>query len=342
MFDLKLYENIVRSFVVNSVAGIDFKFWGFVLVLCVLAAIIVIMPETYYISRILGFLRTLGKTLSGMKKGEKTGYEAFEEIIDAADLLYDAKQDIFYYKTDAWQRNMGYCRLYDEAAAPLGMIVDCEPICFEYGGKRWLIEFWKGQYDLVTGCEIGIYTTDEPDLKISDIFEGTFYHCAKDEDMLFMSCSLKKKGKVLFRRQGKSWWLTGFKLGEFSEPSDLTVDFIITLKDAQMKNAFIQGLMDAGYQKGEFFAAGNRVALTFAQTHTPQPVTRTKETDKIIQKKNELLCKMYKEATKGYDNLPDKLNAIEKEAPYLYDKLLNMGIPRQLFDSYVKIKDHVK
>jgi len=45
--------------------------------------------------------------------------------------------------------------LYDEAAAPLGMIVDCEPIHFEYKGKRWLIQFWKGQYDLPTGAEVG-------------------------------------------------------------------------------------------------------------------------------------------------------------------------------------------
>ena len=32
-------------------------------------------------------------------------------------------------------------------------IIDCEPIYFSYGGKRWLIELWKGQYALTTGAE---------------------------------------------------------------------------------------------------------------------------------------------------------------------------------------------
>lgn len=58
------------------------------------------------------------------------------KAIETAGYLYNPKQDIFYSRKNAWQRNMGYCRLYDEAEAPSGMIVDCEPIYFEYDEKN--------------------------------------------------------------------------------------------------------------------------------------------------------------------------------------------------------------
>lgn len=80
---------------------------------------------------------------------------------------YDPSQDLFYSLMDCWQRNFGYCRLYDEATATFSMIIDCEPIYFRYGGKKWLIEFWKGQYGMTTGGEIGIYYTTGPRLKYS-------------------------------------------------------------------------------------------------------------------------------------------------------------------------------
>ena len=95
-----------------------------------------------------------------------TGDATFDKAIDICGYAYDPNQDIFYSKMDAWQRDFGYCRLYDETASPMGMVIDCEPIYFVYSGKRWLIEMWKGQYDLTTGGEVGVYTTEvgPPDL----------------------------------------------------------------------------------------------------------------------------------------------------------------------------------
>ena len=73
-----------------------------------------------------------------------------------------------------------------------------------------MIELWKGQYDLSTGSEIGIYKKSNPDAKAWD--------CGDNSEMLKMSYSLKKKGKEIFSRNGTHWWLTGFKPGEFSNP----------------------------------------------------------------------------------------------------------------------------
>lgn len=272
---------------------------------------------------------------------EQTGSETIFDIVEEAGYSYDPEQDIFYSNMDPWQRKMGYCRLYDEASAPLNMIIDCEPVYFEYSGKRWMIEFWKGQYAMTAGAEMGIYTSESPDLEIPGVFNGTFYNCAGDEDLLYMSYYLIKNGELLFKRKGKHWWLTGFKLGEFAEPSELTMRLKIVLKDTAMRDAFLDGLRRAGYSEKELLVDGNIVRIIFDKPHTPQPLTRIPETDWIIQRKNEFLCSKYQEITGQYDLFPDKMAAIRKQAPEIYDGILNMGKAKPLYEVYEKIKDYV-
>lgn len=282
--------------------------------------------------------KTMKKRVHRSERKWTTGDEKLDELVEFAGYAYDETQDMFYSIIDAWQREYGYCRLYDEAAAPLGMIMDCEPIYFEYDGKRWLIEFWKGQYDLVTGGEIGIYVAEKDKLNITDVFDNTLYSAVKDEDMLPMIFYLKKKGRVLFVRKARHWWLTGFKLGEFSEPWELTMSLNITLKNEAMRDAFIEGLNKAGYSNKEIAINGNTVALRFKEPHSPQPVTRIPETDKIIQKKNKLLCEKYQEITAPYDKVPDKIKAVQEIAPEIYKKIINMGKGKELFYKHKKIK----
>lgn len=156
-----------------------------------------------------------------------------------------------------------------------------------------------------------------------------------------MTFVLKKNGKTLFMRKAKHWWLTGFKLGEFSEPSELTMLLKITLKDEIMRNAFVQGLKKAGYSKNEIGINENVVGIKFNFPRTPQPITRTRETDCIIQKKNKLLCDMYQEITRPYNNFPDKMRAIQEQAPHIFEKIINLGKNKHLFKAYEKIKRHL-
>ncbi|KJR49013.1 hypothetical protein UF75_0528 [Desulfosporosinus sp. I2] len=262
-----------------------------------------------------------------------TGNEELDKAIQLAGYSYDITQDIFYSKLDSWQRKMGYCRLYDEASAPLGMIMDCEMIHFDYDDRKWMIGLWKGQYDFVTGGEIGIYT-EALDLTILGLFKGTFYHCVSNEDLLPMSFTLRKNDKTLFMRKGTHWWLTGFKLGEFSEPSQLRMDVTITLKNASMRNAFVQGLWNTGYSLAEINQAGNSVWFTLDTPRSPQPLTRTKFTDRIIQRKNELVCLKYQEITEPFNTLQDKIKAIEAQRPELYQKILKFGKSKTLYEGY--------
>jgi hypothetical protein len=250
-------------------------------------------------------------------------------------------QDVFYTRIDAWQRDFGYCQLYDEAAAALGMIIDCEPIRFEYNNKRWMIEMWKGQYGMTTGCEIGVYTSEGPDLDIPGVFNGTFYDCADDDDHLYLAYTLRKNREILFKRDGKHWWLTGFKLGEFSEPEQLTMDVAITLKDSIMCNAFVGALKKTGYSDYEMRVIQNTVWLFFDKPHSPQPLTRIEFTDRLTQKKNQVLCETYQNVTKDYLSTPEKLKALREKAPELFNLVVTMGKPLQLYKSYELIKKHI-
>ena len=89
--------------------------------------------------------------------GPWTPQSALAHAVDVAGFAYDPRQDIIYSKMYPLQRSFGYAYGYDAAALGMDAIIDCEPIFFDYAGKTWMIELWKGQYGLETGCEIGVY-----------------------------------------------------------------------------------------------------------------------------------------------------------------------------------------
>lgn len=344
MFTVSSIDNVEE--IISAIAGpmqivavIDIYVWIIILIGCILALISIIY---FHFPQLISLALLI---LTGKRKrsdtGKKVDMDSLYETIKKAGYAYDKHQDIFYSILDPWQRKYGYCRLYDESAAPMGMIIDCEPIYFEYDEKKWLIEFWKGQYDLTAGAEIGVYSTDKEDLDIKDVFTGTLYNSVSNKDLLNMSFVLKKKGRVLLIREEKHWWLTGFKLGEFCNPSELTMNISITLKDKTMRNEFVKGLKKAGYSDYEIIINGNTVGLEFDKPRTKQPVTRTEETDWIIQKKNKLFCDRYQEITAPYDNFPDKMNAIENQAPELFDAILKIGKSKDIFEKHKEIKDYL-
>jgi hypothetical protein len=207
------------------------------------------------------------------------------QLVYAAGFTYEPSQDIILSRMDALQRHFGYAYGYDAAAPLMSALIDCEPIFFDYAGKHWMIELWKGQYGLESGCEIGVYTrvigSQNPILTLLDATVGKrygdstashnlFYECASDEDRLEMSLTLRRNGAPLFTRgPEKHWWLTGFKWGVLSEASALSVDLSITLKDEAMRDAFLAAIHNRPYPN--LVVKGNTVSFTFERTFTPQP-----------------------------------------------------------------------
>lgn len=228
----------------------------------------------------------------------KFSYDGFS----AAGFAYDEKKDIFYSTKNAWQRNFGYSHIYDVLAPIFRMIIDTETIKFYYNHKNWLISFWKGQYGIVTGAEIGIYNTIE-----QKVNKKTVYMPISNEEMLDMCIILYKKDKEVMRACAKHWWLAIFKLGMFSNPKQLTMAIKICFPNYQMLEAFLKAFKKIGYKDKDFEVCNCTFIFIFKKPHTHKVWTRFWITDFITQKLNRKNVNLYNDFLEDYvdDNKKD-------------------------------------
>lgn len=165
------------------------------------------------------------------------------KILTFAGFEYDPVQGIYYSHLNPLQRNFGFNPLYDTAAPFTGMIYYTRRFFFQYDDKDWMVQIWKGQYGITVGAEIGIY--NKPIDREPYDGDSVHYDCAGDDDLFEMTMFVYK-GKDLYFTRGpeKHWWLTGFKLLEFTTVSELSLQIIIKLedKDKAMANAMQKGL----------------------------------------------------------------------------------------------------
>jgi hypothetical protein len=246
---------------------------------------------------------------------------ALAKAVDLAGFSYDPAQDIIFSKMDPPQRMLGYAYGYDALAFLISAEIDCEPIFLEYRRKTWMIELWKGQYGLMTGCEIGVYNRSQ-DSQLSPAYafldatvgrrphdtdesHNKFFDCAGNDELLEMSFTLHRGGQKLFSRgPERHWWLTGFKWGELSSPEDLSMDVSIKFPDATMSQAFVNALKGLGYQKVDA-PSGGPVRFTFDQPRTKfQP--RKESTFANVRTVNNAIVSKYKQLRLA-SNDPNKI-----------------------------------
>ena len=193
---------------------------------------------------------------------EKTGKKNFiyDFLSDHAlfSYKYSYRDDYFYVDSpNAWQKHFGFNKMYDIVAPYILLEYDYARVHFEYKGKDWMIQMWKGQYGMVFyGGEIGVYLKDHSD-KEDTAF--TTYKCADEENWLVMQTNLyhdkKLNGNYVHEfstPKEKTWWSTGFKPGHLliEEPAkELRLTGTITLKDKEMTKAFAEGLKDCGFKQ---------------------------------------------------------------------------------------------
>lgn len=176
--------------------------------------------------------------------------------VNLASYKYDPNGN-YYYTDDkeCWQKNFGFNEVYDKLAPISIMYYDTVRTTFEYGGKEWLIQAWKGQYGYCfVGGEVGIYT--RPLGK-----SGTHFSCADKPDWLNMEMAFvwdednNGNYKTIFTRPyTKYWWCTGFVVGfpNGSLRNTLTEFRLIThitFKDTEMANAFCTAFEKNGFRR---------------------------------------------------------------------------------------------
>lgn len=172
--------------------------------------------------------------------------EERNDMLALAGYKYDPAQDIYYTDLNPWQRSMGFADIYDQAAPITNMWYLTLKADFIYGDLLWRLQWWKGQYGVLEGAELGVYTKSPYD-------NSSFYKCAEDDQLLKMTMDFYhswadyQSGNRLFTRlEQEHWWLTGFKFG-MTNPKDCVVRATLYAYDDVMADgieAALQNLTD--------------------------------------------------------------------------------------------------
>lgn len=284
--------------------------WTFIILLALFAAALFLYIRKLYVVR----------GIQSMSVPEKL--ERINQIAAPLGFEYKLTQDIFTSSINAWQRDYGYSSLYDKHAPFFHMVFDCEPIYFNYEGATWLIEFWKGQYGITTGCEIGIYKADH--IAAGEDLRHTFFHTVSDEEMPVFSFTLLQRGLPVCRLCQKHWWLACFLPGRYSEPNMLSMKIAIAFPNTLMCQAFVNGLLRAGYQCADIYIQDNSAAFTFNQPHAAKTAPRHARYRAWVQFKNRALLLLYLHATKPFYFPLDRMILLYKCLPLLFRYILKL------------------
>ena len=154
---------------------------------------------------------------------------------------YDCDIDDMVIKapSDAWMKQYGFNVGYDFLGDLIFMDCDTQRITFDYGGRSWMVQFWKGNYtSYANGSEIGLYYLKDG--------EWLNYTCADGDDMIAMSMTLYGKDNkvILSSSVGKHWWICGFKPGPTVDASDMTLKATITFNYDDMAAVFAEKASD--------------------------------------------------------------------------------------------------
>lgn len=255
--------------------------------------------------------------------------ELLDDLLEPAGFAYDPARNIFYARMNGWQRKVGYCRTYDEAAAHFSMIIHCEPFYFFYDNREWLLEFWKGQYGMTTGGEIGLYYREVKDYFPEVPRNLAIYQAAEEQDFPRITMRLVKKDRELFQKGQRHWWLTGFILGEFSKPKQLVMETELIFRDTVMAQAAAGAIRMAGYDTTQVRLLGRKVFFRFDKPRTRQPFGQKKVFTLLTQLRNYLLCKKYRRLTRGVREPLEQVAVFQKKAPRVFQYLYRLGKNRQ-------------
>lgn len=243
-----------------------------------------------------------------------------DELAETGGYHYDHCQDIFATRLDAPQKLFGYTNFFDLSAPYFNMVFDYETIYFDYQGKTWLIEMWKGQYGINSGCELGIYHAD----KVVDPkdYDSPHFKAVDPKDMLDISLKLNHhitKSTSQYGRLGQMrqmhWWLTIFKMGVFSKPEELFVNTSIRFKDQSMMYSFLESFENT-LPHIPYKINGLTVYFTFSQS------LRTYSTFKRMVRRMALFscrvyCNLFNYITRPFSKGGDKILYLYYYLPFI-------------------------
>ncbi len=244
-----------------------------------------------------------------------------ESIVKLLGFEYVEEEDLYVSRMDPVQRKLGYCYLYDVIAPyAISAVIDSEPFFFNYDGDDWMVELWKGQYGMATGCELGFYIREphlDSELEVFDRLlpwrpgsqnrlKNKMYLCLDNEQMDLIesvSISLYRNDELLFTRGPEQhWWLTGFKCGVYSEPEDLRTENSITFANEEIKECFLEAFQNRYAGTRPINVNGRTVTFSFIfpSSYQPRKFPGLINGVNTVRKHNKDLVKTFEDA--GMDN----------------------------------------
>ena len=173
--------------------------------------------------------------------------------------IFDPYQFTIINQKPVFQFFLGFNDFYDMMPWVVNVWTDTIKNEFNYGGKDWRIQLWKGGYGLflATGGEIGVYTKPE-NQRLAHYSAST-----SQEDWLNLTFSIYNKGQLLFTRpspyltqdKGPYWWASGYRILSlctdfYSSPrKNVVMDATIEFKSAAMADKFVGSLKGKGFTK---------------------------------------------------------------------------------------------
>lgn len=261
--------------------------------------------------------RRIMKKIRSMTLPEKT--KLINQLIEPVGYIYEPIQDIFATRLNAPQKLFGYTTFYDLSAPYFNMIFDYETIYFNYNGRTWLIEMWKGQYGINSGCELGIYYADS--IVSPDDYKSTVFHAIDEKDMLDISLKLNRQTKKGFspiklgHLKYNHWWLTIFKMGVFSKPKQLFVHTTIRFKTYPMLYSFLDSFEATFPEHTPYRLNGLDFSFTFLESPRKYPWFK-----RLVRQTALTLCHIYcilfRFITRPFKNTGDKVLYIYYYLPF--------------------------
>lgn len=145
----------------------------------------------------------------------------FLDTFGLLSLRYYPGGDYFYHTKYAYQWLFGFNKAYDDLAFTMGCYYDTLRFEFNYGGRDWMTQVWKGTYGygLFTGGEIGLYSKSQGT-------SAKLYQSITTKDWIGMEFSLYHyQNRLFIRPMDNTWWVTGFK--RYITDKDFSRDYLV-------------------------------------------------------------------------------------------------------------------
>lgn len=260
------------------------------------------------------------KKVCSMNCAEKC--RLFSSLIEPFGYCYDSSQDIISSRNDAWQRETGYTSLFDRAAALFNMVFDSLPVYFNYGGRTWLIELWKGQYGINTGAETGIYYAKR--IIPKEELSTAHFQAVEDKDMLSVSMSLETQERLISHTAKKTWWLTSFSMGMFSKPSQLCLTTCLCFPNCDMMYSFLNALHQTEIPNQNIQICGLKVCLLFDGSSDCSYSLWQRIIRSWAQFWNRIFCKIYLFITRYFKLTMDRLLYLYYLLPFAFRRIMRL------------------